>query len=74
MTPRKRQVLTSLGIAAVLYLGTYIWYRNAHTEVWARDGHPYVIFGSRLPYYLYRPLSYVDGAITGMGFHIGPHQ
>jgi hypothetical protein len=25
-------------------------------------------------YYLWRPLSYVDGSLTGMRFHIGPHR
>ena len=25
-------------------------------------------------YYLFRPLTRIDGAITGMRFHIGPHQ
>ena len=37
----------------------------------------YVIFppgyGGAL-YYLWRPLSYLDGVITGVRFHIGPHQ
>jgi hypothetical protein len=28
----------------------------------------------RLLYYLWRPLTYVDGAMTGMRFHIGPHR
>jgi hypothetical protein len=45
--------------------------------VWERDKRAYVIFpegyGSAL-YYLWRPLSYVDGALTTMGFHIGPHR
>jgi hypothetical protein len=72
--PRTRQFLGSLLAASVLYLGSHLWYRQANVEVWARDGRPYVIFGSRLTYYLYRPLTYLDGAVTRVGFHIGPHQ
>lgn len=74
MTPRLRRTFTIFGVAACLYLGTYLLYRSANTEVWARDGQRYVIFGSRLTYYLYRPATTVDGAITQMRFHIGPHQ
>jgi hypothetical protein len=74
MTPHTRRIIKIGGLAAVLYLGTYLWYRAANTEVWARDGRSYVIFGSRLTYYFYRPAAYIDGTITEMGFHIGPHQ
>lgn len=58
----------------LLYVCTYFAYRSTHTEVWARDGKPYVIFGSSLSYYLFRPASHVDGMLTGMNFHIGPHR
>ena len=74
MMPRTRHALGLLLAAFVLYLGSYLRYRRANVEVWTRDGRPYVIFGSRLTYYLYRPLTYLDGAVTRMGFHIGPHQ
>ena len=45
-------------------------------EVWEKDGNAYVIFPDDKVYlyYLYRPLSYVDGAVTGMKFHIGQHR
>ena len=42
-----------------------------------RDRQVYVMFPEgpgRLLYYLWRPLTYVDGAATGMRFHIGPHR
>jgi len=63
-------------VAVILaaYIGVYAAYRTTNTEVWEVDGMSYVIFGSRLNYYLFRPLTYIDGAITGMRFHIGPHQ
>ena len=50
-------------------------FRASHVEVWPRDGRRYLIIPSsaRWLYYLYRPLMYVDGALTGMRFHIGPH-
>jgi hypothetical protein len=65
-------VLPALGI----YLGSYLWFQSAHREVWARDGRAYVIFPARAPavYYLYRPLSYADAALTGTGSHVGPHR
>jgi hypothetical protein len=69
------KVLTA--IALVLYAGSYLAFRQSSTEIWERDKQAYVIFpagyGSAL-YYLWRPLSYVDGSLTGMRFHIGPHR
>jgi hypothetical protein len=61
-----------------VYAGSYLAFRQMNIEVWDRDKRSYVIFptgglGSAL-YYAWRPLSYVDGAMTGMGFHIGPHR
>jgi hypothetical protein len=62
-------------IVGAIYTGTYIRMRTSHVERWNRDGHNYVIFPqSRLVYYLYRPLTYVDAHLTGMRFHIGPHN
>ena len=62
-------------IVGAIYTGTYIWLRTSHVERWNRDGHNYVILPqSRLVYYLYRPLTYVDAHLTGMRFQIGPHN
>jgi hypothetical protein len=58
----------------VVYLAGYLAFRETHIEVWERDQRAYVIFPCSALYYLWRPLSYVDGALTGMQFHIGPHQ
>lgn len=65
-------------LALVLYAGSYLAFRAGSVETWERDGLAYVIFppgsyGAAL-YYFWRPLSYLDGAATGMRFHIGPHQ
>ena len=64
-------------IVLVLYVGAYVWFRQSSTEIWERDKQAYVIFpagyGGAL-YYLWRPLSYVDGNLTGMRFHIGAHR
>jgi hypothetical protein len=61
----------------LIYAGSYLLFRQSHTEVWDRDKRAYVIFpagpGSAL-YYAWRPLSYIDGAVSGMRFHIGPHR
>jgi hypothetical protein len=58
------------------YVVAYIAFRLLNTEVWAADGKAYVIFPANFTpiYYAFRPLSYADGMLTGMGAHIGPHQ
>jgi hypothetical protein len=63
-------------VVVALYVASYLGVRAANVELWARDGRPYVIIplSSRWLYYFYRPIMYLDGAITGMGFHIGPHR
>ena len=60
----------------LLYVASYAAFRQTHIEVWARDKNAYVIFPATMPflYYLWRPLTYLDGATTGMRFHIGPHR
>lgn len=68
----KKFLLVIIGIS-VLYLGTYIWYRNSHTEIWSDNGQRYVIFGSEVSYFAFRPIAYVDGMVTGIRFHFGPH-
>ena len=70
---RRRFGWSFSGLIALVYLMSYLIFRSVNAEIWERDGHTYVIFGSTLGYYLYRPLSYIDGALTGMRFHIGPH-
>ncbi len=65
------KVATVIGLG---YVGAYAVYRTTNTEIWLADEMPYVIFGSKLSYYLFRPLTYIDGAVTDMRFHIGPHQ
>jgi hypothetical protein len=67
-----RRVLTGL---LLCYLGSYVAFRTARTEVSARDNRPYVIFPLAWQgvYYLYRPLPYADSLLTGMQFHLGPH-
>jgi hypothetical protein len=66
-----------LVIALAFYVGAYVGFRQTHIEVRERDKQAYVIFpegyGATL-YYLWRPLTYVDGALTRMRFHIGPHR
>ncbi len=57
-----------------VYSLVYFAYRQTHIEVWPRDRQPYVIFESEIPYYIFRPASYVDAHLTGMRFHIGPHR
>jgi hypothetical protein len=64
-------------LALVMYIGSYSAFRQTNTEVWPRDRQAYVIFprgyGTAL-YYVWRPLTYADQALTKMRFHIGPHR
>jgi hypothetical protein len=59
----------------VVYLASYLALRVSQAERWEVDGQTYVIFPSSAPwlYYAFRPLAYLDGHLTSMGFHIGPH-
>jgi len=74
--PKKHKLLVLFLALFIVVCGSYIWFRQTHIEIWNKDNRPYVIFpkGNMAIYYIFRPLSYVDGKITGMGFHIGPHQ
>ena len=64
------------GLVVAMYLAGYAGIRTTNTEVWEQDGHSYVLFPKNAIYlyYLYRPMSYLDNAVTGMRSHIGPHQ
>jgi len=63
-------------IAAGVYVACYIVFRIMNSEVWAEDGNKYVVYPQNpiAVYYVFRPLSYLDGFLTGMRSHIGPHQ
>ncbi|MCO6511354.1 MAG: hypothetical protein J5I65_11245 [Aridibacter famidurans] len=73
---KAKKLIIPLAMLFVVYLGSYAVLRYMNSEVWEKDGMTYVIFPEnfRALYYLYRPVSYVDGALTGMRFHIGPHR
>ncbi|NNE68552.1 MAG: hypothetical protein HKN33_18445 [Pyrinomonadaceae bacterium] len=59
----------------ILYLGSYGYVRETRKEVWEKDKKTYVIFPEdKILYYVYRPLTIADRRLTGMQFHIGPHQ
>lgn len=72
----KKRAYIGISIVAFFYILSYVIYRNNRIEIWSKNEKSYVIFpqNQKWIYYLYRPLSYVDGKITGMRFHIGPHQ
>jgi hypothetical protein len=61
-------------VVVVLYIGGYLVYRVTHVQVWQVDDRAYVMFGSRVAWYLLRPVSRLDAAATGMRFHLGPHR
>ncbi len=72
----KRAVIITFILAILFYVLSYAWIRQTRTEIWKKDGNVYVIFPEDKVYlyYFYRPLSYFDGIITGMKFHIGQHR
>lgn len=59
-----------------LYVTSYIVLRSRWTHKWERDDRNYMMFPASplWIYYLYRPLCHVDGRLSGLGFHIGPHR
>ena len=69
-------VLIVLTTWLFLYGLIYLSFRYSHVEVWGRNGQKYVIFPKdvRWIYLFLRPAAYADGLITGMQFHIGPHE
>jgi hypothetical protein len=76
MSKTKRVIILSIFTVVLLYAFSYVWLRQTRREIWEKDGNAYVIFPADKVYlyYFYRPLSYVDGAMTGMRFHIGEHR
>lgn len=72
----KRRVVLAGFIIVIIYFLSYVWIRQTHREVWEKDGNTYVIFPAEKVYlyYFYRPVSYIDGGLTGMRFHIGQHR
>lgn len=63
-------------LVLALYALSYGIFRFSSIEIWEKDGKEYVIFPKDQVwmYYLYRPFTYLDGWLTGMKFHIGPHR
>jgi hypothetical protein len=72
----KRNILVAIFILVFIYISSYAIFRQTNIEIWEKDGQAYVIFPADKVYlyYLFRPVSYIDGIITGMRFHIGAHQ
>ena len=72
----RRTLIISITALFLSYFLSYIWLRQTHAEVWEKDNQTYVIFPDDkvFLYYIYRPLSYGDGNLTGMRFHIGQHR
>jgi hypothetical protein len=70
----KKKVIAVILLLAVSYPVSYLFVRLSYSEVWEADNRTYVLFPNSAVYYLYRPIAYVDGAVTGMRFHIGPHR
>ena len=66
----------TIAFLLLVYVASYAVFRQTHIEVWPKDKQAYVIFpaGAPLLYYLFRPLTYLGGVVTGMRFHIGPHR
>ena len=65
-----RRLFWIFAILLLTYALGYLWIRVTYIE------EKEVLFPEDAPvlYYLYRPASYLDQALTGTGTHIGPHQ
>lgn len=63
-----------IGLLVFFYLLSYGIIRMGSQEIWDKDGKTYVIFPNKIVYYVFRPLSLIDGSLTNMNFHIGPHK
>jgi len=74
--PLARSIALPALVALACYVLAYLVFRSSSVEVWPRDGQAYVIVPAEAPWlhYVFRPLMYADGALTGMRFHIGPHR
>ena len=72
MKRKSRVIIVALSL---LYVLSYVWIRQTSREVWKKDNNAYVIFPADkvFLYYFYRPLSFIDGSLTGMRFHVGQH-
>jgi hypothetical protein len=71
-----RRLVRWIAALLILYVAGYVLFRQVNIEVWAKDGHAYVMFPEKAAwtFYAFRPLTYIDSALTGMRFHIGPHR
>ena len=72
----KRKLIFIIIVTLLLYITSYIIFRQTHVEKWDKDNNNYVIFPKSQVwvYYLYRPATYIDSKLTPIRFHIGPHQ
>lgn len=69
-----KKAISIILVIFVLYLSSYIIFRQTHIEIWQKNNQAYVIFPeNKFLYYFYRPLTYADEKITQMNFHIGQH-
>jgi hypothetical protein len=73
---KSKKLFLGVIILVAVYVASYLVFRRLHVQTWEEDGKDYLIFPKNYvwTYHLYRPLCYVDGAMTDMRFHIGPHQ
>ena len=71
----KERFVAIMFLLLFVYLCSYVVVRNRHTHLWEKNKTYYVVFPEdKILYYLYRPLTIADGALTGMEFHIGRHR
>ena len=55
----------------VAYGASYLSYRGNHGTVSANGG-AYITYDSQVSYFFFRPISYLDVALTGVRVHMGP--
>ena len=71
----KQKILIGAIFLFSIYFLSYIWLRQSHSDIWEKDGKTYVIFPeNKVLYFLFRPITYMDNKVTGIGFHFGRHR
>jgi hypothetical protein len=71
MKPNLKKTILCVLIVLVGYAGSYVSIRVTRSDKSAKDGKTSVVFPSEGLATFYRPLSAIDGAMTGMQVRVG---
>jgi hypothetical protein len=71
---RKKRQQAIIFILIIVYVSSYLLFRNSSIEIWQKDGGEWVNLKANQAwiYYLYWPLIYIDTSFTSLSFYIEP--